>query len=168
MKQENPYQRLLAAVGEQGYSEWHVITQDQVARHAELSGDGADEWIHLDPQRAAHEAPYGGTIVQGFLQVAHLIKLGAEAIRGLQGLDQNYALNYGFDRLRFVRPMPVGSRFRANVRIASVSPRAQGGCLLMQEVSLEMENGDTTLVAQWLSFVSPQALASIGAPGDAH
>jgi acyl dehydratase len=165
MSQEGLLQRLLTTVGEQGYSDWHVITQDQVARHAELSGDGQGEWIHLDPRRAARDAPYGGTIVQGFFQVAHLIKLGAEAIRGLAGLDPNYALNYGFDRLRFVRPMPVGSRFRANVRIAGVSERPQGGCVLKQQVCLELENGDATLVADWLSFIGPLAIASLDKTG---
>ena len=153
------YQKLLASVGEQGYSDWHVITQEQVARHADLSGDGVDEWIHLDPQRAKREAPYGGTIVQGFFQISHLVKLSREAIRSMQGVDMNFALNYGFDRLRFVKPMPVGSRFRACFRIADVSVRPQGGFVLKQHVSLELENGDTTLVADWLGFIDAAAFA---------
>ena len=117
-----------------------------------------DEWIHLDPVRANAKAPYGGTIVQGFLQVSQLIKLSREAIHSMRGVDMNFTLNYGFDRLRFVKPMPVGSRFRACFRVTDVSVRPQGGFVLTQHVSLELENGDTTLVADWLGFIDPAAL----------
>ena len=60
-------ERLRQKVGQEGLSEWHRITQAMVEHHAELSGDGEGEWIHLDPERAVREADHGGTIVQGFL-----------------------------------------------------------------------------------------------------
>ena len=159
MIKPDTYQQLLTSVGEQGYSDWHVITQEQVANHAHLSGDGVDEWIHLDPERANREARYGGTIVQGFLQVSHLVQLSREAIRSMRGVDMNFALNYGFDRLRFIKPMPVGSRFRAGFRISDISVRPQGGFVLKQHVTLELENGDTTLVADWLGFIDSAAFS---------
>ena len=156
---------LRSRIGQEAHSEWHCITQDMVARHAELSGDGEGEWIHLDPERAAREAGYGGTIVQGFFQVAHLIKLSGEAMRSLLPFDTNHALNYGFDRLRFVRPMPVGARFRARVRIAEVTPKPNDSFLLKEDLQLELEDGTLTLAAGWLFFLGSRALSAMGEPG---
>ncbi len=151
-------ERLTQKIGQAGFSEWHCITQEMVERYSELSGDGEGEWIHLDPERAAREAPYGGTIVQGFFQVSHLIRLTGEAMRTLLPFDSNHALNYGFDRLRFVRPMPVGARFRARVRILEVTPKPDDSFLLKEEVLLELEDGTVTLAAEWLFFLGPRAL----------
>ncbi|QRF57447.1 MaoC/PaaZ C-terminal domain-containing protein [Variovorax paradoxus] len=156
---EATLENLRARIGREAHSEWHRITQDMVARYAELSGDGEGEWIHLDPERAAREAGYGGAIVQGFFQVSHLIKLSGEAMRSLLPFDTNHALNYGFDRLRFVRPMPVGARFRARVRIAEVTPKPGDSFLLKEALQLELEDGTVTLAADWLFFLGPRALA---------
>lgn len=148
-------------VGQVGVSPWCVISQATVDRYAELTGDGEGEWVHLDPVRAAAELPYGGTIVQGFLQVSHLVRLGGQALGDLGGgFDVNHALNYGFDRLRFVKPLPVGAKFRARLRISEVSERPSGGYSIKQDISLEMEDGSATLVAEWLFFVGHRALAS--------
>ena len=92
-------------VGRESFTTWRVIDQEAVNTYATASGDGEGEWIHLDPERAAREAPYGGTIVPGFLQVANLTRLFGEAVTGFAGIDPNHALNYGFDRLRFVAPL---------------------------------------------------------------
>jgi len=154
------FDRLKQKVGHEGLSEWHVITQEMVDRYAALSGDGEGEWIHLDPERAAREASYGGTIVPGFFQVSHLIRLTREAMRTLIVFDANHALNYGFDRLRFVRPMPVGARFRARVRILEVTPKPGESFLLKEEVLIELEDGTVTLAAEWLFFLGPRALAA--------
>ena len=155
---------LANTVGTRGVSGWHVISQDQVQRHADLSGDGADEWLHLDPEQAAIKAPHGGTIVQGFLQVSHLVKLCGEAMRSLEGIDMNHALNYGFDRLRFVNPLPVGTQFRAEVTVAAVNPHPRGGYVLKEHVALVMPNGNKTLVADWLFYLEPEALNSVARP----
>jgi len=154
-------ERLQEKIGQESFSEWHSITQDMVERYSALSGDGEGEWIHLDPARAAREADYGGTIVQGFFQVSHLIRLTGEAMRSLLPFDSNHALNYGFDRLRFVRPMPVGARFRARVRIMDVTPKPEGSFLLKEEVQLQLEDGTVTLAAEWLFFLGPRALAPV-------
>jgi acyl dehydratase len=151
-------ERLTHKIGQEGLSGWHLITQEMVDRYAALSGDGEGEWIHLDPERAAREASYGGTIVPGFFQVSHLIRLTGEAMRTLLPFNANHALNYGFDRLRFVRPMPVGARFRARVRILEVTPKPGDSFLLKEEVLLELEDGTVTLAAEWLVFLGPRAL----------
>lgn len=144
-------------IGLESVSEWHVISQEQVADYAGISGDGRNEWVHLDPQKAAAELPYGGTIVQGFLQVAHLTSLYEEAMQGQPGVNSNHALNYGFDRLRFVNPLPVGGRFRARIKVGDVRRRQAGGYFVKQDVVLELDNGAPTLVAEWLFHVSDRA-----------
>ena len=88
--------------GQEHLSDWHVITQAMVDEYAALTGDGEGEWVHLDPERAGQDPAYGGTIVQGFLQVSHLIKLHAQAMKARPVINKNFALNYGFDRLRLL------------------------------------------------------------------
>jgi acyl dehydratase len=154
-------EQLTRKIGQEGVSGWHCITQEMVQRYSDLSGDGEGEWIHLDPERAAREAGHGGTIVQGFFQVSHLIRLTGEAMRTLLPFDSNHALNYGFDRLRFVRPMPVGARFRARVRILEVRPKPHDSFLLKEGVWLELEDGSVTLAAEWLFFLGPRALPPV-------
>ena len=149
--------RLDHLVGQESLSSWQVIDQDTVNRYAAASGDGEDEWIHLDPERAAREAPYGGTIVPGFLQIANLTRLYREAVAGFVGIDPNHTLNYGFDRLRFVAPLPVGAPFRARIRISDVRGHPAGGDIVKQDVVLEKEDGTATLVGEWLFFVSGKA-----------
>jgi acyl dehydratase len=146
-----------ALAGEEYLSEWHVITQQMVDDYAALTGDGEGEWVHLDPERAAREPGYDGTIVQGFLQVSHLIKLHAQAMKARPAIDKNFALNYGFDRLRFVGQMPVGARFRARVGARELTQKPGGGLLLKQEIRLELEDGRPTLVADWLFYLDPRA-----------
>lgn len=149
------FQHLL---GNNETSEWHVISQSMVQQYADLSGDGEDEWVHLDPIRAARELPFGGTIVQGFFQVSHLVRLAGQSIRGLQGVDPNYSLNYGFDRMRFVNAMPVGARFRARTCITEVTERPPSGAIVKLDVHLELESGKPTLVAEWLFYLHGKAL----------
>lgn len=142
--------------GEEYLSDWHVITQQMVDEYAALTGDGEGEWVHLDPDRAA-QGGYGGTIVQGFLQVSHLIKLHAQAVKARPKIDKNFALNYGFDRLRFVGQMPVGARFRARVGARELIQKPGDALILKQEVKLELEDGRPTLVADWLFYLDARA-----------
>lgn len=152
-------------VGRECLSSWRVIDQETVDRYAVVSGDGEGEWIHLDPERAARDAPYGGTIVPGFLQVANLTRLFGEAVAGFSGIDPNHALNYGFDRLRFVAPLPVGAPFRARIRLSELRPHPSGGCIAKQDVVLEREDGTATLVGEWLFYMGEKAfLDDAGAP----
>ena len=91
---------------ELGVSDWTQITQDMLDTHAATTGDA--DWIHNDPERAKREAPFGGTIAQGFLLLSNLSRFQ----QGIAPLADNilYALNYGFDRVRFVQPVPVDAR----------------------------------------------------------
>ncbi|NMG39712.1 dehydratase [Chelativorans sp. ZYF759] len=150
-------EKLNALLGQEYVSPWRVIDQETVNHYAVVSGDGEGEWIHLDPERAAREGPYAGTIVPGFLQVANLTRLHGETVRGFGGFDPNHILNYGFDRLRFVAPLPVGASFRARIRISEIRPRSEG-VIIKQDVALEREDGTPTLVGEWLFYLTQNAL----------
>ena len=112
---------LKAKVGEHlGYSDWVEITQDQVNRFADATGD--HQWIHVDPDRAK-QGPFGGTIAHGYLTLS-LIPLLAGDIYRVEGLKMG--INYGTDKVRFPAPLPVGSSVRAGAELVSVRQAAQG------------------------------------------
>jgi len=106
---------LAARAGEVlGTSSWREITQDEVDRFAELTGDR--QWIHIDPERAA-AGPFGGTIVYGYLTLS-LATLFLDEVLSVEGAG--LVLNYGSNRIRYPAPVPVGSRVRAVVELAAV------------------------------------------------
>ena len=106
---------LKAKVGEElGVSEWHEVTQDAVDAFADVTGD--HQWIHVDPERAA-ETPWGGTIAHGL----YTLSLGPRftfALFTIEGFA--FGLNYGYDKVRFPAPLPVGSRLRMRATLSSV------------------------------------------------
>ena len=110
-----------AAVGEHlGYSDYQVITQDDIDAFAALTGD--DQWIHTDPGRAA-DGPFGGTIAHGLLTLS----LGPRHARSIYRIDgMAMSVNYGYDRIRFPSPVPVNSKVRLGVTISSVTDVAGG------------------------------------------
>ena len=99
---------------EAGVSEWFTVTQELIDQFATLTGDS--QWIHVDPERARSESPFGATVAHGFLTVALLSKLVSQAVH-LQ-TESKLRVNYGFNRLRFTSPV------RAAVRIANSRARA--------------------------------------------
>ena len=88
-------------------SDWIEITQDRITQFAEATEDR--QWIHVDPARAAAESPFKTTIAHGFLTLSLVSALLRNAIRLPQ---QRMAINYGLNRVRFIAPVPSGSRIR--------------------------------------------------------
>jgi acyl dehydratase len=105
---------------ELGVTEWTKVTQEQVDRFADATGD--HQWIHTDPERAA-SGPFGGTIAHGFLTLSLTPKVVADV---LQIGDMQAALNYGLNKVRFPAPVPVGSNVRAALGIASAQQKPSG------------------------------------------
>ncbi len=135
---------------ELGVSEWFEMTQDKFDRFGELTGDA--DWLHNDPARCAEESPFERkTIAQGHLLLSHLTKVGESLIPNPDG-RLAFALNYGYDRVRFIRPVTVGSRVRGRLRLVAVHPKPEPGrCVIENEVTLEVEGSDDPhLVAHWL------------------
>ena len=91
-----------------GTSDWLTVTQDMVDTFSEETGD--NQWIHLDVERARRELPFGGPIVQGLLTLSLIVRFRYEILE-LRGVTR--FINYGYDRVRFTAPIPVGSRLRA-------------------------------------------------------
>lgn len=137
---------------ELGVSDWVHITQEMVDAHAETTGDR--DWIHNDPARAAAEGPFGGPIAQGSLLLSNLVRFQEQVLPTLGEPALAYALNYGFDRVRFVRPVVVGSRLRARIRLREVRERPDGAVVVL-EVRLELDDDreGPAAVAQWLGLL---------------
>jgi acyl dehydratase len=118
----NGIEELRGLVGEEvGVSGWELIDQPAIDRFAEATGD--HYFIHVDPDRAKSEAGLDSTIAHGLLTLSLGPKLSYE-IFNVEGVGS--ALNYGYDKVRFLAPLPVGSRVRMRLAVASVEESEQG------------------------------------------
>lgn len=117
-----------------GYSDWAVITQEQVDRFADATGDR--QWIHVDVERAARESAFGGPIAHGFLTVALIPCLLADIVQ-IRGFSMG--VNYGCEKIRFPAPLPVGHRVRAHASVNEVTD-VPGGVQMNVTVTVEIEN----------------------------
>ncbi len=126
---------LKARVGaELGVSDWYEVTQERVDAFAQASGD--HQWIHVDAERAK-KTPFGGTIAHGLLTLALGPQLGGE-IFTIENVA--FALNYGFGRVRFPAPVPVGSKLRMRATLTAVDD-VTGGVQLTVIQTFEVEGG---------------------------
>jgi acyl dehydratase len=143
-----PLEMLRTQVGEEiGVSDWLTIGQDRIDAFADLCGD--HQFIHVDPERAA-ATPFSGTIAHGFLTVSLITWFAAGVRPWIEGTK--HGVNYGFDRLRFVAPVPVGSRLRGRLRLTSLEERARGEITQHYEVTVEIEGQERpALVADWIT-----------------
>ena len=140
------------AVGEHlGYSDWLTVTQEQVNQFADATGD--HQWIHVDTDRAAAELPSKRTIAHGFLTLSLLSALIRQSIR-VTGLRM--AINYGLNRVRFVSPVPSGSRIRALITLHAIET-VSGGFQVTWQVTIDCEDGDKpACVAEWIVRYYPE------------
>ena len=127
---------LRAAVGQHsGYSDWHVITQEQVNLFADATGD--HQWIHVNPELAA-KGPFGTTIAHGYLTLSLIPMLFTEVSR-VDGARMG--VNYGLNKVRFPAPVPVGSKVRGGVLVKAVDD-VPGGVQVINEVTIEIEGSE--------------------------
>ena len=115
-----------------GHSRWRTVTQDEVTTFARLTGD--EQWIHVDPERAA-AGPFGTTIAHGYFTLALSTEFLYEVVQ-VEGAAM--ILNYGSDRVRYPSPVPVGSRIRAQIELPSVTP-IPGGVQVTFRLTYEVE-----------------------------
>jgi len=110
-------------------SDWFEVTQSRINDFADATQD--HQWIHVDVEKARTESPFHSTIAHGFLTLSLLPHLTAQALK-VQG-DFKMGINYGLNRLRFVSPVPAGSRVRArytlNLSKTSLAVRKSPGWL---------------------------------------
>jgi acyl dehydratase len=146
---------LISRVGtETGVSRWFVIDQARIDAFAEVTEDR--QFIHIDPE-AARATPFGGTIAHGFLTLSMLSALGQDALPRPQGVAMG--VNYGFEKLRFVAPVPAGGRIRGRFVLQAVTQRAPLEYQMRNSVTVEIEGSEKpALVAEWLTmyFMNPE------------
>lgn len=127
-------EELRAAVGEEiGVSSWLEITQERIDQFAEATGD--QQWIHVDPERAA-DGPFGGTIAHGYLTLSLMVPFMLEVYRVE---NRKHAVNYGLNKVRFTSPVPVGSRLRGRLSLTEASEVA-GGLQILWTATIERED----------------------------
>lgn len=114
-------------------SEWLTVDQAKVDRFAEATGD--HQWIHVDPERARCESPFGGPVAHGFLTLSLIPALLGKTVT----LEQRMGVNYGLDRVRFTSPVLVGSQLRAKFAVESVNDVDNGGVQVEWNVTLERQ-----------------------------
>src|SRR3712207_2722829 len=118
------------------YSDYVEVTQEQVNLFADATGD--HQWIHVDPERAK-SGPYGGTIAHGLytLSITMLLFRGGEGIS--MQIPRKMGVNYGYNRVRFPAPVPVGKRIRGRSRLLSVEEVQPNVIQQVQEITVELE-----------------------------
>jgi acyl dehydratase len=134
MKTFQTLAELSALAGQEvAVSDWVVVTQERVNQFAQATGD--HQWIHVDVDKA-RGGPFGGTIAHGFLTLS-LIPCFFES--ALTVLETRMGVNYGLNRVRFMSPVPVGSRLRARLTLLQSDPIEQNGFQMLWAVSIERE-----------------------------
>jgi acyl dehydratase len=146
----SPAAALQAEIGRPYLSDWLLVDQAMIDRFADVTGD--HQFIHVDPERAAH-TPFGGTIAHGFLLLSLLPRLQAGMGRPRpEGVRMS--VNYGFERVRFVTPVRSGARVRARSTLVSVEEKRPGQLQQLADVTLDVEGSEKpALTAAWIGQV---------------
>ena len=132
-----------------GVSSWLTIDQPRIDAFADATEDR--QFIHVDPEAAAG-TPFGGTVAHGFLSLAMLSRMAAEAMLIPHGVKM--AVNYGLDRVRFIAPVRSGQRIRGRFTLDSIDEKAPGQLLMRHSVTVDIEGVDKpALTAQWLGML---------------
>lgn len=141
--------------GEPLFSPWLAVDQTMIDRFAVATHD--HQFIHVDPERAEAESPFGGTIAHGFLTLSLLSTLAYEAVPGVVGTRMG--MNYGFDKIRFLNPVKAGARVRGRFRMIGLTERAVS-LQTAWDAAVEIEGAvKPALSAHWitLTVMTPRA-----------
>jgi acyl dehydratase len=132
--------------GEPLISEWLTVDQASVNGFATATGD--HQWIHVDPERARRESPFGGPIAHGFLTLSLIPALLQQTVV----LKQRMGVNYGLNRVRFTAPVPVDSQVRGRFSVASVDDVDDAGVQVVWNVTLERQGNERPVcVAEFIT-----------------
>ncbi|EFL87704.1 MaoC family dehydratase [Ahrensia sp. R2A130] len=139
----------LAEGTELGASGWTTISQEMINSFAETTGD--KQWIHIDVERAQKESPFGGPIAHGYLTLSLLAPMSYDIGAAPEGAAA--AINYGSDKLRFLAPVPAGSKVRAHQSFVSFEDKGNRMYLMTVENKVEIEGSDKpALIARSLTM----------------
>ncbi|MCF6231801.1 MAG: MaoC family dehydratase [Rhodobacteraceae bacterium] len=133
-----------------GVSNWILVDQAMIDAFGAITHD--DQWIHSDPTRAAAQSPFGGTIAHGFLTLSLASRFVYDCFTPPRG--QVMGINYGFEKLRFLAPVPAGARVRGRFVLNKVDKRSDTAILRETRMTIEIEGQEKpALVADWLGMV---------------
>ena len=137
MKTFHSYSEVLSCIGQEvAISNWVAITQAQIQKFADATGD--QQWIHTDPERAA-KGPFGAPIAHGFLTLSLLPQFFDDTFT-IEG--SKMGVNYGLNKVRFMAPVPVNSRLRARMTLQAAERIEPDGVQMTWLVTVEREGGD--------------------------
>ena len=146
--------QMKALVGhEVGISDWMAIPQSRIDKFADVIDD--HQFIHVDPIAAAR-TPLGGTIAHGFLTLSLMSQMSYQVVPKIA--NQTMSINYGFDKVRFLAPVPAGAEVRGRFTLVSADERKPGEILLRFAATVEMRGSDKpALAAEWLALIAASA-----------
>ena len=131
-----------------GKSQWYSIDQAMINSFADLTKDHF--FIHLNPERVKKETPLKSTIAHGFLSLSLLSAMSYDCVPGIVGTQ--FGLNYGFNKLRFVSPVPVNSRIRGHFTLKDMDMKDTGEITMIYDVIVEVQNQEKpVLAAEWIT-----------------
>ena len=149
MQKPPTYEQLHEMVGQElGVSDWVLVDQDRINRFADCTGD--HQWIHVDPERA-RRTPFRTTIAHGYLTLSLIGGLSQQL--GMVPENTQAIINHGFDEVRFLAAVKVGSRVRLRAVLASMEDKGPGQYLVKVTNTIEIEGEEKpALVAQTLGM----------------
>jgi acyl dehydratase len=149
LKLEAPKDVLPHVGRELGPSEWLTVTQEMIDTFAEATGD--HQWIHVDVERAKREMPGGKTIAHGYLTLSLLPRLAPTLMTIAK---RRRGLNYGSNKIRFITPVPAGTRIRLRQRLLKAEEVEDNGLRITSQMTMEVEGSDRpAMVAETISVV---------------
>jgi acyl dehydratase len=125
---------------------WLCVTQERIWQFAEATGDR--QWIHIDPERAQRDSPYGAAIAHGFLTLSLMSHFMREAIQF--PADVRQTINYGLNRVRFPAPVRAGEKIRARVHL-QMCRELPSSVEAVYDITIEAEGAEKPCcVAEWI------------------
>lgn len=132
-----------------GASPWIEISQKDIDTFADVTGD--HQFIHVDPGAAA-QTPFGGTVAHGFLTLSLLSQMAASVMYVPDNLKM--AVNYGFEKVRFIAPVRSGKRVRGHFTLAGMEEKRPGQWQFLHNIAIEIEGADKpALTADWIGVI---------------
>lgn len=151
---ETAFEKFRARIGEaDGAGDWFEVSQERINDFADVTED--HQFIHVD-EEAAKESPFGGTIAHGFLTLSLLTKLAASVPQDPElAKGAIMGVNYGFDKVRFVSPVPSGASIRASSVLEDAELKDPNTIQVTRTYTVEIQGGDRpALVADWITRLS--------------
>ena len=132
-----------------GVSDWILVDQQAIDKFADVTGD--HQFIHVDPAAAA-QTPFGGTVAHGFLTLSLLSQMAAGVM--LIPPTIKMAVNYGFEKVRFIAPVRSGKRVRGRFTLVSIEEKRAGQWQFLHHVIVEIEGEEKpALTADWIGMI---------------